>query len=120
MIIDLLCAILSDRGRQIFYEREVDERWVENYVFLFELLLQFEQFMKMEEFPIEFTLDERPLGKAVDHILEIIDGTIHRERKTMGNNTIKNHLLLHLPHYTSRWGPMTGWDSGDSKRNHKL
>ena len=120
VILDVLCALLSDRGRQIAAERGVDERWVENYVYLFEILLQFEQFMKMKDIPIEFLLDERPLGKAMDHVLDRIDGTIHRAEKTMGNNTAKNHLLSHLPQYASYWGPLTAMDSGDSERNHKF
>ena len=118
VITDVLCAIISDRGRQIIAERGVDERWIENFVYLFELLLQFEQFMKMKLIPMEYILDERPLGKAIDHLLETVDGTIHREK--MGNNTAKNHHLSHLPHYGSRWGPFTGMDSGDSERNHKF
>ena len=101
-------------------ERGVDERWIENYVYLFELLLQFEQFMKMRSIPRKYLVDERRLGKAMDHLLYIIDNTIHREERSMGNNTIKNHLLLHIPQYTSRWGPPTGMDSGDSERNHKF
>ena len=116
---DLLCALLSNRGRQILAERNVDERWVENYVYLFELLLQFEQFMKMRQIPRKYLVDERRLGCAMDHLMYILDNTIHREEGTMGNNLIKNHLLLHLPHYTSRWGPPTGMDSGDPERNHK-
>ena len=120
VILDVLCAILSDRGRQILAERGVDERWTENYVYLFELLLQFEQFMKMKELPLEIALDERRLGRAMDHLLSTIDGTIHRVDKSMGNNMVKNHLLSHIPHYISRWGPPTGMDSGDSERNHKF
>ena len=116
----MLCAILSDRGRQILAEHGVDERWTENYVYLFELLLQFEQFMKMKELPVEIALDERRLGRAMDHLLSTIDGTIHRVDKSMGNNMVKNHLLSHIPHYISRWGPPTGMDSGDSERNHKF
>ena len=117
---DLLCAVISNRGRQIIVERGVDERWIENYVYLFELLLQFEQFMKMREIPRKYLIDERRLGKAMDHLMYIIDNTIHRGEGTMGNNIIKNHLLLHIPQYTSRWGPPTGMDSGDPERNHKF
>ena len=117
---DLLVAILSNRGRQILAERKVDERWIENYVYLFELLLQLEQFMKLRHIKSKYLLDERRLGKAMDHVLYIIDNTIHRGEKSMGNNLVKNHQLLHIPHYSSRWGPPTAMDSGDSERNHKF
>ena len=56
----------------------------------------------------------------MDHLLYMLDHTIHREEGTMGNNIIKNHLCLHIPQYTSRWGPPTGMDSGDPERNHKF
>ena len=74
----------------------------------------------MKELPLEIALDERRLGRAMDHLLSTIDGTIHRVDKSMGNNMVKNHLLSHIPHYISRWGPPTGMDSGDSERNHKF
>lgn len=117
-MLNILCALLSDRGRQICKERKVEEKWIENFVYLFELLLQLEQFCKMKEIPSKVMLDERRLGAAMDHVLQEIDGII--VRKGMGNQLIKNHLLLHLPHYVSRWGPLTGMDSGDSERNHKF
>ena len=116
---NLLCAILSDCGRQICEERGMDQRWMENHVYLIELLLILENFMKMKSIPIEYMLDERRLGKAMDHVLFNIKSTINRNANTMRNDTIKNHLLLHLPQYGSRWGPFTGMDSGDSERNHK-
>ena len=75
--------------------------------------------MKMEEIPLELSLDERQLGTGIDHLLEMIDGTIHRGEGTMGNNTSKTHLLAHVPQYTSAYGPPTGQDSADSERNHK-
>ena len=112
--------MVSDRGRQIFEQRKVNPAWLENQIYLFEPLLQFEQFMKMKSIPIEYTLDERRLGAAMDHVLRQIDGTIHRGEKSMGNNTAKNHLLSHLPQYMSRWGVPTAMDSGDSERNHKF
>jgi len=119
VLVCLLCSMISDRGRQIFKQRQVAEAWLENQVYIFELLLQFEQFMKLKEIPAKYGLDERPLGAAMDHILFTINATVQRGENTMGNNTIKNHLLLHIPHYISRWGPPTGMDSGDSERNHK-
>ena len=111
--------MLSDRGRQIFEERGIDERLLENNVYLFELLLQLEQFMKQKSIPSEYMLDENLLGRAMDNVLYHIEGTIGREEKSMGNNLIKNHLLLHTPQYASRWGPFTGMDSGDNERHHK-
>ena len=75
--------------------------------------------MKMKEIPLEYMLDERLLGKGVDHVLYRIGSTVKRGQDSMGNNLIKNHLMLHIPQYASRWGPMTGMDSGDSERNHK-
>ena len=37
----------------------------------------------------------------------------------MGANTIKNHLILHLPQYILRWGPPSTWDSSNLERSHK-
>ena len=89
-------------------------------MYLFELLLQLEQFMKLRQIKSKYLLDERRLGKAMDHVIYIIDNTIHRGDKSMGNNLVKNHQILHVPHYSSRWGPPTAMDSGDSERNHKF
>ena len=71
--------MLSDRGRQIFEERGIDERLLENNVYLFELLLQLEQFMKQKSIPSEYMLDENLLGRAMDNVLYHIEGTIGRE-----------------------------------------
>ena len=37
----------------------------------------------------------------------------------MGNQTIKNHLYLHLPQYIEMWGPPAGWDSAASESHPK-
>lgn len=70
---DVLCALISNRGRQILAERKVDERWVENYVYLFELLLQFEQFMKMKSIPI-ITKGSRQKGESIEKMSDSEEG----------------------------------------------
>jgi hypothetical protein len=113
--LNLLLAMLSDRGRQVLLdERTLDERNLEDQVYVFELILCFESWLKKASFTVrELRGLKEGLGYYVQKVAEIC------QRGGMGAKLIKNHLVLHLHHYVHLWGPPKGWDSGPSESHHK-
>ena len=114
----LLLAMLTDRGRQIFLEeRTFQESFLENEVYAFEMVLMFEQWLKKSHFPESHVLDGPRLGSALGFYIKRLSQICVREG--MGSRLIKNHLVLHLPHYILEWGPPCGWDSATLERSHR-
>jgi hypothetical protein len=93
------------------------EEWVENFVYILELILMVEVWLKKESFPREHVMDPSRLGKAIGFYMDRLTQICPREG--MGSLLIKNHLMFHLPQYILRWGPPSGWDSSTLERSHK-
>jgi len=118
ILLSLLVAMLTDRGRQIFLgERTMSEEFLENEVTIVELILMMEVWLKKSEYPAEHVLDAERLGKAIGHYMYLLTSICSREG--MGNLLVKNHLVLHLPEYIQRWGPPRVHDSSVLERSHK-
>ena len=113
--LNLLLAMVSDRGRQILLEnRTLEDRFLEDQVTTFEYILGLERWLKKRSYR---RTEIQHLQEGFDHYVDFIKDTI--KRKGMGAKLIKNHLMLHVPHYISLWGPPSGWDSGPSESHHK-
>ncbi|CAJ1943908.1 unnamed protein product [Cylindrotheca closterium] len=118
VILSILLTLMTDRGRQIcLEERTMEEDFLDNFVYLFEIVLVMEQWLKSPSFPADEVLDGTRLSKALGVYVENIGAIC--QRKGMGARLIKNHLMLHLPHYIMRWGPPSGWDGSNLERSHK-
>eukprot|EP00980_Cylindrotheca_fusiformis_P015816 scaffold4629_cov75-Cylindrotheca_fusiformis.AAC.1 len=115
VLLNLLLAMLSDRGRQILLEhRTINEGPLEDKVYLFELALCFESWLRKD---VYHRSELENLQEGLNHYVDHVRNTCHR--KGMGPLLIKNHLVLHVPEYIDRWGPPAGWDSGPSESHHK-
>ena len=118
VLLCILLALLSDRGRQISIEdRTMTDAWVENQVYIIELILMMEVWLKKDKYPREHVLDAKRLSQAIAFYMKRL--TVICPRDGMGNLLIKNHLMLHLPQYIMRWGPPSGWDTTPMERGHK-
>ena len=115
VLLDLLLAMVSDRGRQILgYERTLDARFVGDQVVMFELCLGLQQWMKKTS----FTRNE--VNRVPDTMAYIIrfQETVSK-RGGMGSLLVKNHLFFHLADYLRTWGPFRQMNSGPSESHHK-
>ena len=123
VILCLLIALLTDRGRQIcLEERTMNENFLDNFVYIFEMVLVMEQWLRDDALPIEDVKKKKDdetsgLSQALGVYITML-GKIC-QRGGMGSNVIKNHLILHLPDYITRWGPPSGWDGSNLERSHK-
>eukprot|EP00980_Cylindrotheca_fusiformis_P016094 scaffold4764_cov84-Cylindrotheca_fusiformis.AAC.4 len=116
--LNLLLAMLSDRGRQLLLEeRRLSPEFVENQIYATELCLEVEEWLKLESYTRE-EMKPKKIQAAFDHFItrysEICD------RDGSGTKTLKTHLPLHMHQYIAMWGPPTGWDSGPSESHHKM
>jgi hypothetical protein len=93
------------------------DEWIENQVYIIELILMVEIWLKKDEFPREHVMDPPRLAKAIAFYMDRL--TVICPREGMGMLLIKNHLMFHLPEYIIRWGPPNGWDSSTLERSHK-
>jgi len=118
VLLCVLLSLLSDRGRQIcLEERTMTEEWLENQVYILELILMVEVWMKKREFPREHLRCPEALGKAIGSYMDLL--TVICPREGMGNLLVKFHLMFHVPEYVMRWGPPTVFDSSILERSHK-
>ena len=85
------------------------DAWIENQVYVIELILMVEVWLKKEEYPREHLLNPERLGKAIALYMDRL--TVICPRDGMGSLLIKNHLMFHLPQYVLRWGPPSVSDS---------
>jgi len=114
----ILLSLLTDRGRQIcLEERTMREEWVENMVYMLELILMVEVWLKKHSYPREHVMDPTRLSKAFQLYIDRLNDICPRDG--MGNNLIKNHLMFHVPQYIQRWGPPRNVDSSGLERSHK-
>ena len=114
----ILLAMLTDRGRQVcLEERTMTEAVLDNFVFIIELILMLEAWMKQKLFSVELALDPSAMLAAFGYYLTMMHDIC--KRGGMGALLVKNHLILHLPEYIIRWGPPRGWDSANLERSHK-
>ena len=115
IILNLLVASVSDRGREVlFIERKMEHDRIEDQVYMFELLLGLEEWLRGGEHTYK-EIDK--LQKAMYDYMDLVKLTCHR--KGMGTKLIKYHLLFHLKKYMDLWGPPKGWDSAPSETHHK-
>ena len=118
VLLCVLLSLLSDRGRQIcIEERTMANEWIENQVYILELILMVEIWLKKDDFPREQVMDPHRLSKAIGLYMDRL--AVICPRGGMGTLLIKNHLMFHLPEYIIRWGPPNGWDSSTLERSHK-
>ena len=118
VILCLLLAMVSDRGRQItLQERTMSERFVANFVYVLELVIMFEVWIKKSSFKVSQVLNGEKLSKALGfYMARVADISI---RGGMGALVVKNHLILHIPDYIYLWGPPRGMDSANMERSHQ-
>ena len=117
VVLCLLVALLTDRGRQIcLEERTMDEDFLDNFVYIFEMVLIVEQWLSQDSLPGEEVLDSERLYKALSVYIDNVGKICQREG--MGAKVPKNHLMLHLPQYIAKWGIPSGWDGSNMERGH--
>ena len=105
---------MSDREREVlFAERKMKHDCIEDQVYMFELLLVLEEWLRGGEYTYK-EIDK--LQKAMYNYMNLVKLTCHR--KGMGTKLIKYHLLFNLRKYMDLWGPPKGWDSAPSKTHH--
>ena len=118
VILCLLLAMVSDRGRQIMLqERTMHEQFVANFVYVLELVLMFEVWIKKKKFKASQVLNGSRLSQGLGFYIKRISEIA--VRGGMGALLIKNHLVLHIPDYIYRWGPPRGMDSANMERSHQ-
>ena len=118
VLLCVLLALLSDRGRQIcIQERTMVDEWMENQIYVIELILMVEVWMKKDEFPREHLSNPEALGKAIGSYMDLM--TVVCPRDGMGTRLVKFHLMFHVPEYVLRWGPPTVVDSSMLEKSHK-
>jgi hypothetical protein len=115
VLLDLLVALVSDRGRQILeYDRTLDPRFVGDQISMCELCLGIQQWMKK---PSITRSELRLVPDAMAYFITF------QERVTirggMGSLLVKNHLFFHLFDYLKTWGPLGQMNSGPSESHHK-
>jgi hypothetical protein len=115
VLLSLLVAMLSDRGRQILlYERTISPALLTDQITMCELCLGLEEWMKK---PSYTRADVRKVPDVISYVMGYVDATL--KRGGMGNLLIKNHLFLHLHDYMVKWGPPRQWNSGPNESHHK-
>eukprot|EP00980_Cylindrotheca_fusiformis_P021660 scaffold8510_cov79-Cylindrotheca_fusiformis.AAC.1 len=115
--LNLLLAMLTDRGRELLLEeRGLHPRFLENQIYATELVLQVEEWFKLESYSRE-EMNPKKVRAAFDHFTTRISEICDWEGS--GTKTLKTHLPLHMHQYIAMWGPPTGWDSGPSESHHK-
>ena len=62
-------------------------------------------------------MDPHKLRRAIGFYMEKL--RVICPRAGMGSLLIKNHLMLHVPQYMLRWGPMSSFDTTTMERGHK-
>lgn len=115
VLLNLLLALLSDRGRQIMIaERTLSEEHILDHIYMIELAISLEQWMKKLLFDRAEILGCRDV---MHDVVDKIDSILTRGGE--GNNLVKYHLYLHLWQYLNAWGPFIQMDSGHNERFHK-
>ena len=115
IILNLLLAIISDRGREILLEeRKMKPERIDDQIYIFELLLGMEEWLKSGQHTYR---EITKVGEAMNGLMKIVKLTCQREG--MGTKLIKFHLLFHMQKYMEMYGPPKGWDSAPSETHHK-
>ena len=84
---------------------------LDNEVTIFELVLMVERWLKKDSYQSDLVLDTQRLACAISYYMDQMHEIC--KRGGMGMNTVKTHLIQHMPAYIQRWGPPSGWDSGN-------
>ena len=115
--LNLMMAMLSDRGQEVMLvERTVSPAFLENQISVFELILQYGEWLKLEKAPMDQVFDGA-LDRQMAYYIQMVGQICNREG--MGTNLIKNHLMLHIPKMMRMFGPVNGFDSGPLESFHK-
>ena len=138
VLLCLLVAMCSDRGRQLLLvDRTLDDRYIENLVLLFEMILAMDEWYKHGEYEWEEihgkeipTVNESEdattsptigadrrhgLQSYVNEFISVLRNSLTRGPKGMGNKLIKNHLILHMPQMAQEAGNIAALDSAPSE-----
>ena len=115
MLIGLLLALVSDRGREIMQmEREMNENQIADQVHFIELILGMEEWLKHGH------PTKAQISKLSDVINDfIVKVNLNGQREGMSTKLIKNHLYFHLEKYIEMWGPPKGWNAESNESNGK-
>ena len=115
VLLDLLLAMVSDRGRQLLmYERTLDSRYIGDQIVMCEYCLGLQAWMKKTSFTRE---EVRRTPNAMAYIIRFQEQV--SKRGGMGGVLVKNHLFFHLADYLKTWGPLRQMNSGPSESHHK-
>ena len=106
ILIDLLLAIVCDRGREILlHERGMINNSIEDHVQAIKLILGMEEWMKTRNPTLE-ELDCLP--NAINYFIIVINACC--QRGGMRRKLQKNHLYFQPPKYIQMWRPPKGID----------
>ena len=115
VLLDLLVALNSDRGRQILeYERTLDAAFIGDQSAMCELCLGLQEWMKKDSFT---RAEVRNVSDAMGYVITFQERVT--KRGGMGTLLVKNHLFFHLFDYLKTWGPFNQMNSGPSESHHK-
>ena len=115
VLLDLLLAMLSDRGRQILiHERTIKRCFLHDQIIMCDICLGLEEWMKKTS----YSRNELKLVPcAMRYVITNVEATT--KRGGMGTLLIKNHLYFHLHDYMTMWGPLRQMNSGPNESHHK-
>jgi len=115
MLLGLLIALLSDRGREIMLvQRKMVENRIVDQVHMIELIISMEEWLKKGK------PTRRELGILPTVMMDFISKVnFNCQRGGMGTKLIKNHLYFHLPKYIELWGLPKGWNLAPNESHHK-
>jgi hypothetical protein len=115
VLLDLLLALVSDRGAQILQvERTLDHRHVGDQIAMCELCLGLQEWMKKDSIG---GAELRDVPDAMGHFITFQEQAT--KRGGMGTLLVKNHLFFHLFDHIKRWGPLRQMSSGPNESRHK-
>ncbi len=115
VLLDLLLALVSDRGAQILQvERTLDYRYIGDQIAMCELCLGLQEWMKKDSIG---RAELRDVPDAMGYFITFQEQVT--KRGGMGTLLVKNHLFFHLFDYMKRWGPLRQMNSGPSESHHK-
>jgi hypothetical protein len=115
VLLDLLLALVSDRGAQILQvERTLDYRYIGDQIAMCELCLGLQEWMKKDSIG---RAELRDVPDAMGYFITFQEQVT--KRGGMGTLLVKNHLFFHLFDYIKRWGPLRQMNSGPSESHHK-
>ena len=116
VLLILLLSLCCDKGHwNLHFYSNVPEVMIRDFIWILQLLMQWEEFMKLPEIP---KADAHKFEKAIRNFMYLYTTIIDRQ-KGMKTNIIKVHIILHMMLYIIQNGAPRNWDSGPGESNHK-